>query len=255
MLTSREAKELRALRTTKGREETGRFIAEGIRVVEDLLASHTRVSWAVTASSLEDTLRGAKLVEELGLRQIEMKVLPDREFEGLSATEAPQGVLAVGVIPRYSLEELSPGADRSVVLVLDAVQDPGNFGTLVRSAEALGARAVVALPGTVDPWNPKSVRAAAGSSFRMPILELGTPEALEGLRSAGYLILGSAAEGRAVTQIRGNRVALVVGNEGAGLSASTRSMLDEVAGIPLRGRAESLNVAAAAAILLYELTR
>lgn len=188
-------------------------------------------------------------------REIERRVLPDRDFDALSATETPQGVLAVSIIPRYSLEEIRTEQARSVVLVLDAVQDPGNFGTLVRSAEALGARAVVALPGTVDPWNPKSVRAAAGSSFRLPILELTEAEAVDGLRAEGYAIIGSAAEGRPITEITAERVALVVGNEGSGLSPAIRGMLDDLAGIPLKGRAESLNVAAAAAILLYELTR
>jgi TrmH family RNA methyltransferase len=140
------------------------------------------------------------------------------------------------------------------VLVLDAVQDPGNFGALVRSAEALGAAAVVALPGTVDPWNPKSVRAAAGSSFRLPIVPLSWSEALAGFREVGFSIVGADSTGRSVREVRGERIALVLGNEGAGLSQQVLEVVDELAAVPLRGRAESLNVAAAAAILLYELS-
>jgi TrmH family RNA methyltransferase len=138
--------------------------------------------------------------------------------------------------------------------MLDAVQDPGNFGTLVRSAEALGAAGVIALPGTVDPWNPKAVRAAVGSTFRLPVVGSSWETAAEWLRREGFGILGADAGGGPVpASVR--RAALVVGNEGAGLSAAVRAGMDGLVGIPLRGRAESLNVAAAAAILLYELTR
>jgi RNA methyltransferase, TrmH family len=140
------------------------------------------------------------------------------------------------------------------VLLLDAVQDPGNLGTLVRTAEALGVAAVVALPGTVDPWNAKAVRSAAGSLFRVPVLPATWKEARARLAGSGYRLLAAEVGGAPVAAVHG-RVGLVVGNEGAGLSAAVRAGVDGRVGIPLQGRAESLNVAAAAAILLYELMR
>jgi RNA methyltransferase, TrmH family len=255
MLTPREAKELRALKTRKNREESGRFLAEGVRLVEDLVASTLSIPWVVTASSLEDSERGRALIEALDRRAIPRRHVPDRDFQALAATEVPQGVIAVAVTPDAALPTTSPADPPSAVLLLDAVQDPGNFGTLVRSAEALGALAVVALPGTVDPWNPKAVRSAAGASFRVPILQQSWAEARDELRGLGYVLLGAAAEGDPLPEPAPRRSALIVGNEGAGLSPEVKRGVDRLVGIPLRGRAESLNVAAAAAILLFQLTR
>lgn len=252
--SSREEKELRGLQRRKFREEEGLFLAEGVRVVEDLLASSLGVRWVLTSSSLEDTERGRALTLELERRGIPRREVEEREFARHAGTDTPQGVLAVAEIPRWSPEDLLRGPAPRVVLVLDAVQDPGNFGTLVRSAEALGAAGVVALPGTVDPWNPKSIRAAVGSSFRLPIVAAGWEEAARWLRAEGFELLAAAVGGEPVKRA-GERAALVVGNEGAGVSAEVEDAVDRVVGIPLRGRAESLNVAAAAAILLYELTR
>lgn len=254
MLTSSEIKELRALQTRPNREARGRFLAEGVRVVEELVASGIRTRWTAVSSSLEDTERGQALVRDIDRRAIVRRVIDDRELVELAATDTPQGILAVADIPTSEAGVLFPSRGRSLVLVLDAVQDPGNFGALVRSAEGLGAAAVVALPGTVDPWNPKSVRAAAGSSFRLPIVTLPWDEALKGFRDAGFSIVGADSNGRSVREVRGERIALVLGNEGAGLSQHVREGIDELVAVPLRGRAESLNVAAAAAILLYELS-
>jgi TrmH family RNA methyltransferase len=254
MLTSREDKELRALQQRKHREREGRFLAEGVRVVEDLLTSPLAVHWTATASSLEDSARGRALVDELDRRELPRRQLSDAEFQRIAVTEHSQGIIAVASIPTWELSALLNGPAPHVVLVLDAVQDPGNFGTLVRSAEALGAAGVIALPGTVDPWNPKSVRAAVGSTFRIPVVGSPWEAAAAWLRQEGFRVLGADAAGGPLPADPG-RAALVVGNEGAGLSDAVRAAVDELVGIPLRGRAESLNVSAAAAILLYELTR
>jgi TrmH family RNA methyltransferase len=163
-------------------------------------------------------------------------------------------VIAVAGIPDATWPTLAVDAGVNIVLILDAIQDPGNVGTLIRSAEAFGATAVVILPGTVDPWNPKAVRAAAGSAFRIPLIVSTWEEARAALRSGGFALLGAAVGGESPGRRHPLRVGLVVGNEGAGLSPDVRADVDGFIGIPLRGRAESLNVAAAAAILLYELT-
>ena len=254
MLTSREDRELRALQQRKSREREGRFVAEGVRVVEDLLASPLEVYWAAAASSLEDSERGQRLINSVEQRGIALRRLSDLDFRRAATTEHPQGILAIAGIPFWELPVLMRRDPPHVILVLDAVQDPGNFGTLVRSAEALGASGVIALPGTVDPWNAKAVRAAVGSTFRLPVVPATWEAAKEWLRGEGFRILGAAVGGSPASQGLG-RVALVVGNEGAGLSDAVVADADALVGIPLRGRAESLNVAAAAAILLHELTR
>jgi RNA methyltransferase, TrmH family len=253
-LSKREEKLVRALRRRKDREASGRFLAEGIRSVEDLLTSELSVQLAVTASPVEDTPRGRELVRAIRERGIPHRRMEPAELSELAGTEAPQGVLAVGVVPAWSLDEVLATPGRRVVLVLDAVQDPGNLGTLARTAEALGAAGVLVLPGSVDPWNAKAVRAAMGATFRIPVIPVGRDEALDALRRHGYRVLASAVDGAPLGRCP-ERAALVVGNEGAGVSVPTRREADAVVGIPLRGRAESLNVAAAAAILLHELLR
>lgn len=219
-------------------------------MVEDLLASPLTIRWALASSSLVDDSRGAAIVHAMESLGISLREVDEREFARLADTDSPQGVLAVAETPRHGLDQL---ASAEVILVLDAVQDPGNFGTLVRSAEALGAGGVIALPGTVDPWNSKAVRAAAGSSFRQPLVNATWADAERWLRGQRFQILAAQMGGDAVG--RPGRAALVVGNEGAGISEQVLSGVDRTVGIPLRGRADSLNVAAAAAILLYELTR
>jgi len=220
-------------------------------VVEDLLTSGIEIAWVLSSSTLEDGSRAAALVADVESRGVPVRMVEQREFDRLADTQSPQGVLAVAKTPPRHLDQL---ADASVILLLDAVQDPGNFGTLVRSAEALGAGGIIALPGTVDCWNAKVVRSAAGSLFRQPIVQAGWPEAEGWLRAHGFTILAAAASGEPFSRATG-KSALVVGNEGAGISSEVLAGVDATVGIPLRGRAESLNVAAAAAILLYELTR
>jgi TrmH family RNA methyltransferase len=140
-------------------------------------------------------------------------------------------------------------------LVLDAIQDPGNFGTLVRSADAFGAAFVLALDGTVDPWNPKSVRATAGSAFRVPIFQSGTAEAIGQLRRQKVRLLVADSGGAAPGARGEGPIALAIGNEGAGVRPELRQAADGVIAIPVRGAVESLNAAVAGSILLYLLTR
>jgi TrmH family RNA methyltransferase len=254
-LSRREERLVRSLAERKHREAEGLFVAEGVRAVEDLAASALPVRFAVAASSLGDTPRGAALRQALDDARVPVREVDDRALRDLAGTEHPQGILAVAEIPRHGLDALRVDADPAVVLVLDAVQDPGNLGTLVRTAEALGAAGVVALPGTVDAWNAKSVRAAMGSSFRLPVVEAGWDQAAPWLRERGIAVIASQVGADPLPSPPPARAALVLGNEGAGVGQGTLAHADLRAGIALRGRAESLNVAAAGAILLYELLR
>jgi TrmH family RNA methyltransferase len=252
-LTRREERLLRSLAQRRHREAEGLFVAEGVRAVEDLAASALPVRFAAASSSLEDGPRGAALRRALEARRVPVREIGDRELREFAGTEQPQGILAVAEIPRGGFGAMRVDAEPAVVLVLDAVQDPGNFGTLVRTAEALGAAGVISLPGTVDAWNPKSVRAAMGSSFRLPIVEAGWDEAAPWLAEHRLTVIASVVGAGPLPSPRPPRAALVLGNEGAGVGEATLAHADRRAGIPLRGRAESLNVAAAGAILLYEL--
>jgi len=254
MLSQAELKRLRAVKSRKGRAESGLFLAEGVRLVEDLLGSDVVLHVALVAPSLEDTPRGAALARALRARARTAEV-SERELGDVAGTDSPQGVVVAAEIPQRKLVQLGL-PERAVAVVLDGVQDPGNFGSIVRSVDAFGAACVLTLPGTVDPWNPKSVRAAMGSSLRVPIVEVTVKETVDWLRAGGWRIVGADANGSSVEAlVPAARTALVLGNEGAGLSEAVRAALDEVIGVPIRGSVDSLNVGVAAGILLYLLTR
>jgi TrmH family RNA methyltransferase len=253
-LSRSETSLIRGLHRRKEREREQLFLAEGVRIVEELLDSGIEPRLAVVAMPLATGERGRALVDRLGERTA-VRETDARTLAALAGTTTPQGVLVVARAPRATLAELKlrPAA---TILVLDGVQDPGNFGTLVRTADALGAAAVVVLPGTVDPWNSKSVRAAAGAAFRMPIVEAELGELDGWLREQGCTSYGAAATGTDATHgTLARRAALFVGNEGAGLSEPVRDTVDELLAVPIEGHAESLNVAIAAGILLFLLTR
>jgi TrmH family RNA methyltransferase len=243
-----ERKRLRALLRRKERAKRGLLIAEGPRVVGDLLAAGRPVLQGLfTRDALEDPAIDV-LVRRLRADGISCDEVTAAEFSEFADTVTPQGILVVAEIPRSDWGDLS----NKRLLTVDGVQDPGNLGTLIRTAEALGVDGVVVLPGTTDPWSPRAVRAAAGASLRLPILELTHAEAIAGLRERDIALWASAADGdpfyRGATAP--GRIALAVGNEGAGVSDEIRAAADRTVAIEQSGGAESLNVAAAAAILL-----
>lgn len=244
---------IRDLHRRRGRERRGLALAEGVRLVEEALAARLELRSVVTSPALEGTPRGRTLKAALAAAGAVMEELPDREFADLAATEHPQGVLAV-VVPRpWRLEDLRVGP-RAPALVLDAVQDPGNVGTIIRTAHALGAAGVLALPGTAELTNPKTLRATMGAAFRLPCVAIDDAGLAAWARQGGVRVL-LAAPGGSPPDRSTVPTALVLGNEGAGVRPALDSLAAGRVGIPLRAGAESLNVAIAAGILLHEVTR
>lgn len=243
----------RDLKRRKARERQGLFVAEGLRTVEALLESPLRVRGVLTSDGLDRTPRGAELRSRLNATGVEQVRVSEAEFESAADTEQPQGVLAIAEQPERALADLAL-TESARILVLDGIQDPGNVGTLLRSAAALGTAATVVLPGTVDPWNAKVVRAAVGHQFRHPPV-LATVEELRAFLAAqGLALWGAAADGVPVgAQTPPPRLAIAVGNEGSGLSPEVRAACTSMVAIPMVADAESLNVAVAAGILLHVL--
>jgi TrmH family RNA methyltransferase len=244
----------RDLKRRKARERAGLFVAEGVRAVEELLRSPLAIRGVLTAPQLADAPRGATLLAALGARtDVERAELTERDFATAAETESPQGVLAIGEIPEHSLDHFARTTPLTL-LILDAVQDPGNVGTLVRTAAALGAHATIALPGTVDLWNAKVVRSGMGTHFFHPAFH-ATAESLETfLAASGAELWCADAKGDAVgTRRRPDRLALAVGNEGSGLTPTTRERASAFVALPIAPGVESLNVAVAAGILLHAL--
>jgi RNA methyltransferase, TrmH family len=239
----------RDLKRRKAREKNHLFVAEGIRSVEELLRSPLTIRGAVIAPQVRDAPRGAALVDAMTARNVVMQEVNPLEFASAAETESPQGVIGIAEVPTRSLDDLG-GDWKGIVLVLDGVQDPGNVGTILRTAAALGATATVALPGTVDLWNAKVVRSAMGAHFKHPAFS-STWDALDAFRArSGAPLLATDAKGSAAPA-RTGRALLVVGNEGAGISDAARQRADKLLSIPIAADVESLNVAVATGILLH----
>lgn len=237
-------KQIRSLLRRDRRHQERAFLVEGPRFIEDAIATGAEPTLIAVA---ESTVRAK---QPLAGRTV--RVFDDELFESLSDTVHSQGTLAVFPIPTLTpTEGITP-----FLLVVDAVQDPGNLGTLIRSASGAGVTEVVVLPGTVDPWSPKTVRAAAAAHFLVPIVS-STVDALGTRIGAGMELL--AADANADTSYDNcaltGPIAVVVGAEGAGLSASVRALDPTPISIPLESGLESLNAGVAGSVILFEASR
>ena len=243
----------RDLTRRKAREKHSMFVAEGVRSVEELLRSGLSVRGALVAPQLNDAPRGAALRRELEQSRVEIAEVSEKDFRSAAETDSPQGVLAIADVPRRDLNTLVvPSVCR--VLVLDGIQDPGNLGTILRTAAALGASATIALPGTVDLWNPKVIRSSMGAQFHHPALHASLDDTLRFLTRNSITLWATDVSGDPLD--RGSapaKLAIAVGNEGAGISSSLREKAQRTVSLPISGSVDSLNVAVAAGILLYEL--
>ncbi len=203
------------------------------------------VAWSPAAVDDDSIVR---LVEDFERSGVEVRETPGRVLAELSDTVTPQGVLAVARIPDRDWHDLDPAR----ILLLDAVQDPGNLGTLVRTAEAMAMGGVVCMAGTVDPWSGKAVRAAAGSSFRLPILTASWSDTRRHLAAEDVSLWAADPRGtpfRRADPVQ-SRTALCLGNEGSGVSEPVLEAASHRVALPLAGRVESLNVSVAGAILM-----
>ena len=235
--------------------------------MEEALDAGVAFRGTLVAPELSRTARGTELVAELGRHAVPVEEVPARTFAQLVDTDTPQGILAVIEPRRWSAADLALRPD-GVALVIDGVQDPGNVGTLIRTAHALGAAGTVLLRGSADPTSPKALRAAMGATFRHPVVSLDDTAFIAWTKKHGVTLWASAADGlplhRALNGGRGERlregeggnpIAVIVGNEGAGIRPHLNAVAARRVAIPLTQGAESLNVAVAAGILLYEVTR
>jgi TrmH family RNA methyltransferase len=234
----------------------GRSLAgiEGPNLLEEALRAGLRVECVFAAQGAEGLLERLKLPPET-----EILLLPKELLDSALTTEAPQAIAALVETPDWTWEQLLDKEKKTapLVVVLAGLQDPGNLGTILRSAEAFGADGVLTLPGTVSAWNPKAVRASAGSVFRMPLIAASAEEGLARLRAAGVTIWTTAVQGAEPAQEANlaGPVALLIGNEGNGVAEDVAAEADGALTIPCPGPVESLNAAVAASVLLYEASR
>jgi len=251
-LSKAEIKFLKSLQSKKGRRSEGKFLGEGVRLLEEALAASFLPRLVLYAPS-ELTERGKKLVEGFVKRKVSSQTISARECHRLADTKTSQGIIALFNLPRHSLEkQLAKGYRR--ILICDRIGDPGNLGTLVRSAAAFRFGLVVATSGSAEAANPKSIRAGMGAFFRIPVVDgVDDREVAIALKETGYTVYNADVKGKYVSPSLpvADKLALVVGSEASGTGAALASEARYRIKIPMAKQTESLNSAMAGTVLMF----
>src|SRR6184192_2287149 len=226
---------IRDLQRRKARGRRGLALIEGVRLVEEALAAGVTFTGALVAPDLARTARGTALVAELEGHAVGVEEVGARVLAQLADTETPQGIIAVIEPRRWTASDFAPGPG-AVALVIDGVQDPGNVGTLIRTAHALGAAGTIVLRGTADTLNPKALRAAMGATFRHPVVPFDDAAFIAWARQHDVTLWATAADGeplpRAVRAGGSGPIAVIVGNEGAGIRPQLNAVSAKRVAIP-----------------------
>lgn len=250
-LSNAKVKFVRSLARRRARYAARQFVIEGVKSIEEAIGAGIVPALAFFTAAAEAEPRAHALLDRLRATASPVLEVSDAVMQAMSNTETPPGILAA--VP---FVELPLPASPGFVLILDAVRDPGNVGTILRSAWAAGADAVLLAAGTADPYNDKVVRSAMGAHFHVP-LRVESWQAIEDMvRPIPRVYLADARGGTVYTRADWSRpVALIVGGEAEGASDAARRLATERVSIPMRGGAESLNAAMAATVLLFEAAR
>jgi|SRR5271169_146658 len=258
-IAGRHNQRLKELRLAFRRAELtpqGECAIEGVKLLEEALRSGQPLTLKTVFFSESARPLAEKLLPQINART-EALVLPNTLFNSIVPSDAPQGVAALVKLPAFSSRQLLERSSDGPFVVTAGLQDPGNLGTILRSAEAFGAAGVFLTEGTVSPYNSKVLRGSAGSIFRLPFLRISSEELLPLLRARGVRLLATSShQGTPLPQVSWTLpLAIFIGNEGAGLSRELTREMDETLAIPQAAQVESLNAGVAASIVLYEAAR
>ena len=244
-------KELRQAFSRVELTDTGECAVEGFRIVEEALRSNLRLRAVFFSESAAN--RAPRLLPQIG-SHVETLLLPDKLFASAVPSQSPQGIAALVQLKRHLLDEILERFSTGILPVLTGVQDPGNLGTILRSAEAFGAPAVLLGEGTVSAFNSKVARASAGSLFRVPVAAVKLESVIAELRGRGIRLLATSShKGTPLPEADFLRpAAIFIGNEGAGVEKKLLADIDDLIMIPHSPKVESLNAGIAASIVLYE---
>jgi TrmH family RNA methyltransferase len=246
-------KEIKSLYRKKDRMKNKSFIIEGIKIVEEAIDNNYSIKNIIYTDQLFKIKDGEDFYQKI--KSLENIVyVPDNIFKEISDTENPQGILGIAMYEYNSVEEISK-IETPFLLFLDGIQDPGNMGTIIRTADAFNIDGVIITEGCVDPYNPKVVRATMGSIFRLPLYY--TPKAMEDLmelKKENIKIYSTSLDGSIPIYDADFKEGFIlsIGNESKGVSEETFSLSDKLIKIPMPGMAESLNAGVAASIIMYE---
>jgi TrmH family RNA methyltransferase len=253
MISSAQNPNVRLARSLAGRSrerhEAKAFLAEGVRLVEEALAAHWPFRFVFHSDELSE--RGGELLKRIKEQKIPVDEVPARLLATISDTETSQGILAV-----LDAHPIPAPRDVDFILIVDAVREPGNLGTLLRTADAAGVEVVLLAPGTADAFAPKVVRAGMGAHFRLPLKSMDWPEIRQLAESMQLNICLADMDGKACWEADLRPpVALIVGGEAEGASQQARELARQTVSIPMQGKADSLNAAVAGSILMFEVVR
>lgn len=253
MITSNQNSKIKLVRALLGRakerREAGMFVVEGVRLVEEAVKGDWRFETVLFDESLSE--RGKSQVASLKSKGIEVEEISTDLMKSLSETETPQGILAI-----LQFSQLPIPNNLNFILIPDQIRDPGNLGTLLRSAAATGVQAVLIPPETTDAFAPKVLRAGMGAHFRVPIREMGWEEIHDVCKLAGLQVLIADMNGKSCWETDLHQpLALIVGGEAEGASDEARKLEHERISIPMAGDVESLNAGVAGSVLMFEVVR
>lgn len=247
-------KRVKQLHKKKYRELYKQYFVEGVRIIYDALENNKEIVHIIFCDTLYKTSGGESLLQMLDERNVSLYCVPEKMFMELSDTQNPQGIMAVLSQAEYDLVDILEQSNGFFV-VLDRIQDPGNLGTIIRTADAAGVDAVLMGKGCVDLYNPKTIRSTMGSVFHLPILTLGTTEeVVKTLKEKNVKIVSTGLETKEyyydISYL--HKMALIIGNEANGVLPEILADSDHIVKIPMMGKAESLNASIAASIVIYE---
>ncbi len=251
-------KTVASLRQKKYRDELGLFTVEGVRLAEEIVAAGWPLESCIFTAAAEADPRAAKLLGVLMPKECRLVQVSDQIYAKISDTQEPQGVMLVAPQRPVSFADILSRSAKPLIAVLDGIQDPGNAGTIIRTADAAGCNGVVMLKGCVDLYAGKTVRATMGSLFHLPVVAgMTSDDFLRHLASTAIPLIAADLAGATVYSAArlSGPAAIVFGNEGAGVGAELLAAAAERVVVPIYGKAESLNVATAAAVILYEAAR
>lgn len=250
-------KDIKNLTQKKGREESGTFMAEGLKLVIDAL----ELGWTIRTLVYAKAAKGKPLVEQAAVKTVASGGLvlevSEKVISSITRRDNPQMVVGIFDQKWKPLRDIRPAAGETYV-ALDRVRDPGNLGTIIRTADAAGASGVILVGDCTDPFSLETVRATMGSVFAMPVARASVDEFLSWRKTAGVSVVATHLAGSVdyrTIDYKKRPVVLLMGNEQSGLPPELASQADQLARIPQQGRADSLNLAIASAVMLFEARR
>lgn len=255
--SNKHIKYIKLLHKRKYREKNDEFIVEGLRIIEHAINNDAKISGVYYSDEITNTDRGRRLIERMSLEGVNLYKVSEKIFKEISTTDTPQGILGVVKRKHYSLRDVID-KEKFLLIILDRLRDPGNVGTIIRTADAAGVDAVAVLKGTVDIYNSKTIRSTMGSIFTLPIIHVeDTASIISALKLCKADIISTTlgAEKYHFEVEYGSKNAVIIGNEAEGISHELIRHSNIKVKIPVIGNAESLNASIASGIIMYELVK